>query len=631
MNAVILAGGRGTRLGNLTYSLPKPMIRIGDIPILEHQIRLLRKHNISKIIICTGYLSEKIENYFGGGSNWGVEIIYSTETVPLGTAGCVKELGEIAGKDFLVIYGDVMINMNLDYLIDFHYKKKGEATLVVHPNDHPYDSDLVEVDDRSKIINFFPKPHGEGFIYRNLVNAGAYVVKDTIFEYIKKNTKSDFGKDIFPLMLEHNESLYAYNTPEYIKDMGTSKRLLEVQDDFASSKFRDFNLSFARPAVFLDRDGVINKEKGLISCLDEVELIDNSAKAVKKINNTKYLSVVATNQPVVAKGFCTMEEVNNIHKKIETLLGKSGAKLDRIYFCPHHPDIGFPGEDPDYKIKCSCRKPNTAMIEKAKKDLNIDLENSYLVGDMTADIQAAKNANIASVAVRSGHGLSDKKYNVCPDIWADDLYNAVNIITGIEKYKKVFNIIYTKIKDGTNPPFTAAIGGIARSGKSTFAFFLKKYLKQKGCSTLMIDMDDWIIPAGKRKKSQDVIDRFRVDQFEKDLNDILEGKTIELKKYDPLSRKNDGTKTYSLKGSHAAIITGGPALNSSVVNRIAGFKIFMEIRKDTYKERFYKFYRWKKLDEENINKLYNQRLIDELPIILSMKDRADLLLSGEEE
>lgn len=429
MKAVILAGGKGSRLGNLTNSIPKPMIKIGSIPILEHHINLLKKYKITKIIICTGYLSEKIENYFDSGKRWGVEIIYSRENVPLGTAGCIREIDDMAGRDFLLIYGDVMVNMNLDYLIDFHYKKKALATLVVHPNDHPYDSDLVEINEESKILNFFLKPHPEGLVYRNLVNAGVYVLNDETFKYIEKGRKCDFAKDIFPMMLINNEQLYAYNTPEYIKDMGTFERLSEVQDDFESSKFKSFNLSFLRPAIFLDRDGVINEEKGLICNQEQIKLIENSAKAIKKINNTKYLTVVITNQPSVAKGFCSIEEVNKIHKKIETLLGKEGAKIDRIYFCPHHPEKGFPGENLEYKIACDCRKPKTGMIEKAKRDLNIDIKNSFLIGDMTADIMTAKNAKITSIGVRSGYGCRDGKYNVSPDIWADDLYNAVEIIT----------------------------------------------------------------------------------------------------------------------------------------------------------------------------------------------------------
>ncbi|MBM3709090.1 MAG: HAD-IIIA family hydrolase [Actinobacteria bacterium] len=643
MKAVILAGGRGTRLKALTGSIPKPMIKIGGIPVLEHQINLLKIYGIRKIIICTGYLSDKIENYFGEGKSWGVEIIYSKENTPLGSAGCIKEIEEIAGENFLVLYGDVMINMNLNYLTDFHNEKKACATLVVHPNDHPYDSDLIEIDDNSKILEFFPKPHPEGNIYRNLVNAGVYVLKDTVFTYIQRGKKCDFGKDIFPLMLEKNEPLYAYNTPEYIKDMGTLKRLSEVQNDIETSKFTSFNLSFSRPAVFLDRDGVINEEKGLICSIEDVALINDSAAAVKELNNSRYFTVVITNQPVVAKGLCSISELKEIHKKIEILLGREGAKIDRIYFCPHHPEKGFSGENVEYKIDCDCRKPKTGMIERAKKELNIDVGRSFLIGDMTADIMTAKNAEITSVGVRSGYGCRDGKYNVLPDIWADNLSNAVNIIFDMERYEKFNSIILDRINEqkkeklekasaSDNLPFIVSVGGIARSGKSVFAFFLKRYLKEKGYSVLIIDMDNWIVPAGMRTESQGVIERFRLNKFEKDLVNILNGKTVKLKKYNSFSREYDlsgSNKFYNLCSQDAVIIIGACALCSGAVSRLSNFKIFVEVSEDTYRERFYKFYRWKKLDEENIDKLYNQRLADELPVILDSKRMANLSVKGE--
>ena len=579
MKTAILAGGRGTRLSSLTHSIPKPMLKIGDKPILEHQILLLKKYNISDIIICSGYLSKQIENYFRDGKKWGVNITYSKENKPLGTAGCIKELENKIGSNFLVLYGDVMVNMDLGCLIDYHYLKRASATLVVHPNNHPFDSDLVDVNCEYKITNFLPKPHLEGLIFRNLVNAGVYLLSDKVFNYIKKGKKSDFGRDIFPMMLKKGEKLFAYNSTEYTKDMGTLGRLEEVRSDYKSFKISSLNLSNSRHALFLDRDGVINKEVDLLYRLEDVELIPDAASAIKEINNTEYLAVIISNQSVVARGLCSIEDVEMINKKLETLLGLKGAKIDRMYFCPHHPDKGYPGENIKYKIDCNCRKPKIGMIEKAKEDLNIDLRKSFLIGDQTVDIKTAKNAHITSVGVRGGYGCKDGKYDVAPDLWADDLMNAVKIIKDVKRYNKYIKIINSRMENYSSKPFVIAIGGIARSGKSIFSSFLKKYLARKGLSTLIIDMDNWIIPANKRKKEQNVLDRFRLKNFDEDFRRILSRNRVKLKKYDSFVRSywdEENTVTYDAGNKDIIIVVGTCVLNSKIVDKVSNLKIYME-------------------------------------------------------
>ncbi len=330
MKAVIIAGGKGIRLGNLTKNIPKPMLKIGNKPILEHQIDLLKRYKISEIIICTGYLSGVIEEFISKKYK-DKKIRCSLESQPLGTAGCVKNLEKtLKEEDFLVIYGDIMLDMNIDYLLDYHTLKNSEATLVSHPNDHPQDSDLVEADSKNRILNFLNKPHSDDLIYKNLVNAGAYVLSSPVFDYIQKDKNQDFAKDIFPTMLKNNRKLFAYNTPEYIKDVGTPDRIKSVKKDFTSGKINRLNLSNKRPAIFLDRDGVINKEVDLLSNIEAFKLLPVVINAIRNINKTDYLTVIITNQPVVAKGFCSIEDIENIHKKMETILGRHGAKLDSI-------------------------------------------------------------------------------------------------------------------------------------------------------------------------------------------------------------------------------------------------------------------------------------------------------------
>lgn len=166
-----------------------------------------------------------------------------------------------------------------------------------------------------------------------------------------------------------------------------------------------------RPAIFLDRDGVINKEVGDLRNVKDFVLLPGVARSIKKINQSNFYVVVVTNQPVIAKGFCKLEEVLRIHKKMETELSKGRAKLDGIYFCPHHPEKGFEGENKKYKIHCVCRKPKLGMIRQAVKDLNIDLKKSFMIGDRTVDCQMSVRAGLKFIGVKTGYGLKDKQYS----------------------------------------------------------------------------------------------------------------------------------------------------------------------------------------------------------------------------
>lgn len=181
--------------------------------------------------------------------------------------------------------------------------------------------------------------------------------------------------------------------------------------------------------VFLDRDGTINVYKKLLHDVKDMKLISGAAKAIKLINNSGYLCIVVSNQPVVARNLCSIDEVFKINKEMERLLEKENASyLDDIFICPHHPDKGYLGENTKYKIKCDCRKPNIGMIEEAQKKYNIDLANSYIIGDSTIDIMTGKNAGMKTALVKTGLAGSDYKYKIKPDIIAENLLDAVNSI-----------------------------------------------------------------------------------------------------------------------------------------------------------------------------------------------------------
>jgi D,D-heptose 1,7-bisphosphate phosphatase len=438
MIAFILAGGKGTRLKEITpENIPKPMVKIAGKPILQYQIEYLAKNNVKKVVASVGYGAGAIKKYFGDGNKFGLSITYSEEPQPLGTAGAFKHAEPLFGeaKDILILYGDIIFDIDFKRLINFHNSHSGLGTLLVHPNDHPDDSDLLEVDDASKILKFIPKPHPAGQMYQNLVNAGIYVLKPEIARFIKKGQKLDFGQDVFPALVGKGKDLYAYRSSEYVKDAGSPERYREVEKDIISGKVYRRNLINKQKAIFMDRDGVINEEVNYLHSPEQLELIESSAEAIKKINDSDYLGIVVTNQPVIARGLCSEKDIAEIHKKLDVRLGEKHAFLDRIYYCPHHPERGFEGENREYKIDCACRKPKTGMLRQAEHDFNIDKEKSFIIGDATADIMTGINANLKTILVRTGHAGKDKKYDCPPDFVFENLKEAVDFI--IDDYERL--------------------------------------------------------------------------------------------------------------------------------------------------------------------------------------------------
>lgn len=408
MKTVIMAGGRGTRIASVANDVPKPMINICGKPILEHQIDNLKACGLTDIILVIGYLGEKIKDYFGDGSRFGVCIEYFIEDHPLGTAGALFKMTQLT-EDFLLLCGDVIIDVDFNRFIAFHKEKKAWASLVAHPNGHPYDSSLLVTKieapktaggmpvDTHQVICWMAK-EDERLYYKNRVNAGIELISPELLKETMKNfvprhpetpDKIDLDRDVLKINIGSGR-IYAYDTPEYVKDMGTPDRFFEVENDIKTGKVHAHNLKNRQKAIFLDRDGTINKMVGFITKPEQFELLPGVAKAIKAINKSGYLAIVITNQPVIARGDCTFEQLQTIHNKMETELGKEGAFVDAIYVCPHHTDKGFSGERPEYKCDCDCRKPKPGLLLQAAKDFNIDLSQSYMIGDSDGDVRAGE-------------------------------------------------------------------------------------------------------------------------------------------------------------------------------------------------------------------------------------------------
>lgn len=428
MKAVIMAGGKGTRISSITTDIPKAMLPIVDKPIIEHQIDCLKKSGVVDITIVIGHLGDVIKNYLQDGKRFGVNISYIEENSPLGTAGALYYLKEKFQEDFIFLFGDVFLSIDFSRMIKYHEDKKSDATLFVHPNIHPYDSVLVESDKNDHILGIDSKRVARDYDYKNNVNAGIFIFSPKIFNMITEPKKMDLENEVIIPMINSGYNLYTYKSTEYAKDMGTPERYYAVNEDCRSGLVEARNLANPQKCIFLDRDGTINEYVGFLRSKDQLRLIPGVVDAIRKINNSEYLCMVVTNQPVIARGEVTFDELEEIHKHLQTLLGNEGVYVDDIYYCPHHPDKGFEGEIPELKIECNCRKPKTGMIEEASKRYNIDINNSIIVGDSTLDIKLGKNANMKSILVLTGQAGQDMKYDVEPDEVALDLNDAVNKI-----------------------------------------------------------------------------------------------------------------------------------------------------------------------------------------------------------
>ena len=344
-------------------------------------------------------------NHFGEVFKFGVSIQYYNEVTPLGNAGALFKLRNQLTEDFLLLNADAIFDVDFNRMVEFHRSHGGLVTLFTHPNSHPYDSGLLIADENMSVKQWLAKEDERPNYYKNRVNAGLHVISPVVLDMARidvekigtvdeatgKVIKVDLDRQLLK-PLAGTGKMFCYDSPEYVKDMGTPERYYSVVSDFKAGIVQSKNLKNKQKAVFLDRDGTINKYVGFLRDIDQFELIEGVAEAIKRINASGYLCIVVTNQPVIARGEVTVPLLEKIHNKMETLLGLEGAYIDGLYYCPHHPHKGFEGEIPELKFDCECRKPKPGMLLKAAEDFNIDLSESWMVGDGENDIKAGENA-----------------------------------------------------------------------------------------------------------------------------------------------------------------------------------------------------------------------------------------------
>jgi histidinol-phosphate phosphatase family protein len=620
----ILAGGMGSRLKSRTGDLPKPMALINGVPVLEHQINLCLKNGFTKIALLVHYQSGMIEKHFGNGAKFGVELVYVVEHEPRGTAGALLDALDVMDSRFLVLYGDTYADINLRMFWDFDSKRKSAGTLFLHPNDHPQDSDLMEVGDDGAVIKVHSYPHPEGVDYPNFVNAALYILdKESLFNVIPIDRKTDLAKDTFPALLDVGKGLFGYVTPEYIKDMGTPERLDKVEQDINRGLPENLSGRNFRAAVFLDRDGTLNLDVNHLNSPDKLMLLDGSAEAIKRINRAGILAIGVTNQPVLARGDVTPEGLKKIHARLDRLLGEKGAYLDRMYVCPHHPEKGFPGEVSELKMECLCRKPQTGLFDLAAQELNISRRHSWMVGDTTSDILAGKRAGLSTILVRTGYSGRDFKYDVEPDFVANDLAGAVEWI--LYGHSDAASKLMPLVSAATNARLIL-VGGPSRSGKSSTANVLAELLGLVGKKVHVLSLDGWLKTAAERQEGAGVLGRYRLEVLIEHARKVASGPTrfdIEYPQYDRKLKQVQKSKKVSIGPSDIVILEGVPALLDKRLLDLANLSIHIDVDDTLRMKRLHEEYLWREERREDFMKKIMSREIDEVSLIKSAADKAD--------
>ena len=423
MRAVIMAGGKGTRIASLARDIPKPMLPLCGKPVLERQIEVLRREGFLDIVLVVGHLGGVIQSHFGDGAAFGVHITYIHEQEPLGTAGALALLGDVLkDEDFLLLNGDILFDVDLARFLAFHREKRGIATIFTHPSTHPADSVIVESDKNDRVTAFLA-PDTARPLTRNRTNAGLHFFSPAVLSRFSTVKKTDLDREVLA-PLAAKGALFAYNSHEYVKDMGTPQRLTEAERDLAAGVVTRGDPKAPRAAVFLDRDGTINRHVGFVTSPDQLVLLEGAAEAIKQLNDRHIPVIVVTNQPVLARGEVDEAGLWAIHARLEALLSENGAYVTDIFYCPHHPDSGFAGEVPELKCVCDCRKPAPGLLLAAAARYNLDLSRSYMIGDSESDMTAARRAGCGTAAIGS----------IQADIVGNSLPDCVSKILKAEEY-----------------------------------------------------------------------------------------------------------------------------------------------------------------------------------------------------
>ena len=637
MHAAIVAGGWGRRAAGMTGDrIPKALLPVAGVPIIIRQMRLLRREGVTQVSVLAGHLGYQLRQALEPEAvALGLELRIIIEPAPLGTAGCLTELDPPPSSDSLIVYGDILFDIALAPLREFHRRQKATLTVVAHPNDHPRTSDTI-VEEGGLVKAILPVGLARENDYRNLVPAGLYLASSAFFAWIGRGKKADMIRDLLPALVASGARIAAYNTPEYLRDVGTPARHARAERDLEAGRVEVINRRHIRPAIFFDCDGVLNEEPGLQGAVaaDDVKVMPGAGAAIRRARDAGLLTVAITNRPQVAKGFVTFEGLSHILGRLEALLAEDGGVLDRIYFCPHHPEGGFPGEVSALKVRCECRKPGTLLLRHALADLPIDQRRSALIGDSLRDIGAARGIGIWAYGVRTGHGCLDwERYEretgspPVPDLIFESVSEAVDFQLGYSELAAPIVSSLFKLANSKKMPVLVGLCGRSRAGKTTAAHAIVRVLMERGLDCLHVRLDDWIVPAANRGPNSSPEARNRVDTMPDLVRALRARKCVRAPGYNAATRGPNSALTYDPTGK-SVIVLDGIFAGHSTIRAMLDFVIFAALPTELNRVRFFAFYRWKGFDEDAIEDLWCKRSMEEWPAVDAQCGSADFILKS---
>jgi histidinol-phosphate phosphatase family protein len=634
MHAAIIAGGLGRRAATMTADrIPKALLTVAGVPIIFRQMRVLHREGVKRVSVLAGHLGDQLKDALEPeAARLGLSLEIIVESKQLGTAGCLTALGA-PSQEMLIVYGDMLFDLALAPLRDFHRQKQAILTVVAHPNDHPRTSDLIR--ERDGIVHSV-LPHGRprAHDWRNLVPAGLYLAAPPFFGELVSGVAADMILDVLPRLLVGGARIAAYNTPEYLRDVGSPARHAQAERDLSAGRVEAGNLAHRRPAIFFDCDGVLNDEPGDpgIVAPEQVKAMPGAGAALRRAREAGLLAVAITNRPQVAKGLVSFEGLDCILGRLEAVLAEDGGVLDRIYCCPHHPESGFAGEVSALKIRCECRKPGTLLLRQALADLPIDRSRSILIGDSLRDIGAARGIGIWAYGVRTGYGCRDQaRYRLetgippVPDLMFENVSEAVEFGIGYRALAASAMDAVRAIRERGRKPMLLGVCGRSRAGKSILAHAVVRSLIEDGVASLGVHLDDWIVPSGERAPLASAEARNRVDALPGLIEALRSGTRVRAPGYDAATRAAGEGISYDPAGQEVIVLDGGFAAHRSI-RAMLDLVIFVEVPEALQRDRFAAFYRWKAHDPEAIAALWDERARDEWPAVDAQRQTADLVL-----
>jgi histidinol-phosphate phosphatase family protein len=636
MHAAIIAGGLGRRAAAMTADLiPKALLPVAGMPIIFRQMRVLRREGVTRMSVLTGHLGDRLRLALEPeAAALKVELKVIVEPKPLGTAGCLTALAP-GTEDILIIYGDMLFDVTLAPLRDFHRQKKALLTVLAHPNDHPRSSDLI-VEHGGLVQAILPHGQPRQHDHRNLVPVGLYLASPAFFAGLEPDVKADMINDVLPRRIAAGASIAVYNTAEYLRDIGSPARHALAECDLQGGGVGPLNSAHPRPAIFFDCDGVLNQDPGDPGVVtpDDVKTIPGAGAALRSGRQAGLLMVAVTNRPQVAKGLVTFEGLDHILGRLEALLAEDGGVLDRIYFCPHHPASGFPGEVPALKVHCECRKPGALLLRQALADLPIDRSRSMLIGDSLRDIGAARGIGIWGYGVRTGYGCRDReRYRQdcgtppVPDLMFETVWEAVEFCRGYRTFAAPVLAAIRRAMHQGRKPLLVGVSGRARAGKTLIAHAVLRSLLEDGVPALHVRLDDWIFSVSEREPRASAETRNRIDVLPGMVSALRAGTSVSAPGYDAATRGAGEAVTYDAAGRSVILLDGGFAAHRSI-RAMLDLAVFVAVPEDLQRERFAAFYRWKGLDQNAIDALWRERVQDEWPAVDAQQDSADLVLAS---